>query len=285
MHRLAIGGLRIAVRCDDARISCRFQGATRRFLTETTERADLELSVHAMGEQRPRNGELVFDSGAVWRLFHGTEGFRIECSSEIFGDEPYKIATLDESFSRGEIALRTDVTGEVVDPLEYPLDEVLVTHLLGRGHGVELHGAGIVESNGVGRLFVGQSGAGKSTTARLWLPDGATVLSDDRIIVRETPEMRMFGSPWHGEAELSSPGSAPLAGIYLLSQSSRTELRELAPAEAVARLFACSFPPFHDAAALAFTIEFLERLVKKVPVRELRFTPDRRAVAAVHEAG
>ena len=111
VHHLAIGGLHITLRCDDDRISCRFQGATRRFLTETPGPSDLEFRVRSMRESEPRGGELLFDSGAVWRMFRDTGGFRIECSSEIFGDEPYKVATIDDSFSRGEIALRTDVIG------------------------------------------------------------------------------------------------------------------------------------------------------------------------------
>jgi hypothetical protein len=287
VHRvshLAIGGLRIAVRCDDPRISCRFNEPTRRFLTDAAGANDVELNVRALDAGAPRGGELVFDSGAVWRLFRGAEGFRIECSSEVFGDEPYKVATFDDAFSRGEIALRTEATGDVVDPLEYPLDEVLVAHLLGRGRGVELHSCGLVDREGNGRVFVGQSGAGKSTTARLWAGEGVTVLSDDRIIIREVDErMRMFGSPWHGEAALSAAGSAPLIGVYLLVQSTESQIRELAPAEAVARLFACAFPPFHDAAALAFTIGFLERLLASVPVRELRFTRDRSAIDVVRE--
>jgi hypothetical protein len=281
VDHLAIGGLHIALHSDE-RISCRYQGATQRFLTQSPEACDIRLRVRPMAESEPRDGELVFDSGAVWRLFRQSSGFRIECSSEIFGDEPYKIAHIDDSFSRGEIAIRTAAIGTEVDPLEYPLDEVLVAHLLGRGGGVELHGAGLVLPDGRGRLFVGQSGAGKSTTARLWDARNAAVLSDDRIIIRERDgAMRMYGSPWHGEAMLSSPGSAPVTGIYLLTQAKRTEIVALKTAEAVARLFACSFPPFHDASALEFTLGFLETLVGKVPVRELKFTPDVSAVEAV----
>lgn len=285
ISHVAIGGLRIAVHCDDPRLSCRFHSPTDRFLTEASDQNDVELRVRAMGDRVPDGGDLVFDSGAVWRLFRTTEGFRIECTSDIVGTEPYKIATFDETFTRGEISLRTEATGDVVDPLEYPLDEVLVGHLLGRGRGVEIHGCGIVDRDGRGLLFAGQSGAGKTTTARLWEHESVTVLSDDRIIIREVgSEMRMFGSPWHGEAELASPASAPLAGVFLLTQATESSVRELSAAEAVARLFACGFPPFHDAQALAFTIEFLERIATKVPVRELRFTRDRSAIDVVREA-
>lgn len=282
VSHLAIGGFRIAVRCDDPRLSCRFHSPTDRFLTEASDQNDVELRVRAMDERVPTDGDLVFDSGAVWRLFRTAEGFRIECTSDIVGNAPYKIATFDDSFTRGEISLRTEAVGDVIDPLEYPLDEVLVAHLLARGRGVEIHGCGIVDRDGRGRLFAGQSGAGKTTTARLWEGENVNVLSDDRIIIREVgSEMRMFGSPWHGEAELASPASAPLAGVYLLTQADESRMREISAVEAVARLFACAFPPFHDAQGLAFTVDFLDRLVRKVPVRELRFTRDRSAIDVV----
>lgn len=287
VRHLAIGGLRIAVRCDDPRVSCRFPDPTSRFLTEASDaKNDVEVTVRAMDETSvPRGGDLVFESGSIWRLFRTGDGFRIECQSEVVGHEPYKIATFDDSFTRGEVAVRTEAIGDVVDPLEYPLDEVLVGQLLGRGRGVEIHGCGVVDRDGRGHLFAGQSGAGKTTTARLWEGEASNVLSDDRIIIREIgSEMRMFGSPWHGEAELASPDSAPLAGVYLLTQATETVLRELPVSEAVARLFGCAFPPFHDAEALGFTVGFLERIAAAVPVRELRFTRDRSAVDIVRRS-
>jgi hypothetical protein len=244
---------------------------------------------------------LLFDSGAVWRLFDtgssgprvlGSSGsgddalsprepanprtqFTLECHSESFPSNPYKAATFDSTFTRGEIVMSEAAWH--LNPITYPLDEVLVSHLLGRGRGVELHSCGVIDREGRGHLFVGMSGAGKSTTARLWGADAATIVSDDRVIVREDDGvMWMYGTPWHGEAALSEAAGAPLAGVYLLEQSPRLALRALPHADAVARLFGCAFPPFHDAAAVAFTLEFLERLARRVPVRELCFTRDAR---------
>lgn len=239
-----------------------------RFLAAPSE-PDVELSV-VIGPAPPHSGKLVFDSGAVWRLY---EGQRIECRSALFGDAPYKTAVFDDTFTRGTIYLRD----EHLNPLDYPLDEVLVANLLGRGRGVELHACGIIDHAGVGRLFVGASGAGKTTMARLWDRDARSIVSDDRVIVRETGgALRMYGTPWHGEAELSANESAPLAGVYLLVQSDANAIREIDPSEAVARLFACAFPLFHDAAALDFTLRFLERVG---PVYELKFVRDRSVVA------
>ena len=48
----------------------------------------------------------------------------------------------------------------------------------------------------------------------------------------------------------------------------------LTPADTTASLFGCTFPLFHDPSALAFTLGFLDRITREVPVRALRFTPD-----------
>lgn len=269
----------IALRSDDPRLAWEWPGATSRFLV-TPATPDVDLVVRAVDSIAPANGELVFDSGAVWRLYREGEGFRIECHSEVFPSNPYKAASFDASFTRGEILMSE--AAHHLSPLDYPLDEVLVSHLLGRGRGVELHSCGVIDREGRGHLFVGMSGAGKSTTARLWGSRAAAIVSDDRVIVREEDGvMWMHGTPWHGEAALSVAASAPLAGVYLLEQSARLALRELHAANAVARLFGCSFPPFHDPESVAFTLEFLERLVQRVSVRELCFTRDARVAELI----
>lgn len=301
---LRIAGITIALRCDDPRIAWEWSGATSRFLVSPTDHADVELTVRTEDAIAPSGGELVFDSGAVWRLFRsrqvdesssrrGVSGTRLddpatrrlddwtlECHSAVFPSNPYKAATFDSTFTRGEIVMSAGARH--LPPTDYPLDEVLLSHLLGRGRGVELHSCGVIDKSGRGHLFVGMSGAGKSTTARLWGSDAAAIVSDDRVIVREHDgAMWMHGTPWHGEAALSMNASAPLAGVYLLTQAPRNALRELRAADAVARLFGCTFPPFHDAEAVAFTLSFLERITERVPVRELAFTRDARVVELI----
>lgn len=244
--------------------------------------ADIDLTIERAAVMPEPSGTLLFDSGAVWSMADDGGRFRIDCSSVMLGDAPYKVAYFDRDFTTGRVLLRADVFDGAVDALEYPLDEVLVAHLLARGRGVELHACGIIDAAGRGRLFVGQSGAGKSTTGRLWMDaEDVEVVSDDRVIVRNVGgEWRMFGTPWHGEAALSSPASAPLDGIFLLQQAKETKLVDVAPSEAAARLFACTFPLFHDGRALAFTLDVLDQLVAAVPVRVLEFTPDRSVVEA-----
>ncbi len=273
---LSIAGITIAIHDEDPRWN--WEEPISRFLVEPTS-AEVELHV-GQASARPSPDELIFDSGAVWQLFREPHGYRIECRSDTFGTDPYKIATFNDDFTRGTISIKPEAAYR--NPLDYPLDEVLIANLLGRGRGVEIHSCGVIDQQGRGHLFAGVSGAGKTTTARLW--DGAHrgIVSDDRVIIRERDgAMWMFGTPWHGEAELSMPGGAPLAGVYLLVQADENALVELDRAEAVARLFRCAFPLFYDAASLDFTLSFLERIAASVPVRELRFTRDRSVVDLV----
>src|SRR5205823_7896354 len=105
-------------------------------------------------------------------------------------------------------------------PLDYPLDELLMISLLARGRGVEVHGCGVIDTNGVAYLFPGHSGAGKSTIARLWRDQGATILSDDRLILRlRDGRVWMYGTPWHGEEQFATAASAALSRIYFLQHA------------------------------------------------------------------
>lgn len=279
-HYLRIGGMTIALRGADTEWTWEWDAPTSRFVVPPGP-ADVELTLTTTPPPQTR-GELLFDSGAVWKLFRDGDGFRIDCYSPIFGDEPYRVVRFNDSFTRGTLFLSPAAVAMHINPFEYPLDEVLIATLLGKGRGAELHSCGVIDKDGRGRLFVGVSGAGKTTTAHLWADDAAGIVSDDRVIVREEDgAFWMYGSPWHGEAELSLATRVPLRDVYLLTQSPSNEIRALPAPIAVARLFGCTFPLFYDEAALSFTLEFFDRLCAAVPVRELLFTRDRAAVELV----
>jgi hypothetical protein len=173
-----------------------------------------------------------------------------------------------------------------VYPLEYPLDELLMIHRLSRGEGVEVHAVGIADETGRGHLFLGHSGAGKSTTARLWLQrPGVTILSDDRIILRaHQGRIFMYGTPWHGDAGIASPLSAPLSAIYLLEHGQSNERMPLSPGTAAAELFARTFVTHHSEEGIRFTLDFLDRLTRQIPCYLFRFVPDESAVEAICRA-
>jgi hypothetical protein len=102
---------------------------------------------------------------------------------------------------------------------------------------------------------------------------GVNVLSDDRIIVRKIGDrFYMYGTPWHGEAQLAMPNHAELSRIFFLRQARSNEIKELNFGEAVAKFFACGFPPFYSSAGLEFTLSFYEAAARALPCCELNFT-------------
>ena len=282
--RLRIAGLTIALSSADPAMALRVDEPSARFLIAGDGPADVDVSAERVEVMPERDGPALFDSGGTWSLYDDGGRLRIECRAPVFGDVPYKIGFFDRDLTTGRVLMRADLINGAVEPLQYPLDELLVGHLLAQGRGVELHGCGIIGRDGRGRMFVGQSGAGKTTTARLWLDHdpGLEIVSDDRIVVREmSGQWRMFGTPWHGDAALSSPSSAPLEAIYLLQQAPATRVVDIDRAVAAARLFGCTFPLFYDARAVAFTVECIGRICAAVPVRVIEFTPDISAIEAV----
>jgi hypothetical protein len=92
----------------------------------------------------------------------------------------------------------------------------------------------------------------------------------------------MYGTPWHGDAGIASPESAPLSRLYLLEHSNQTELVSLSPGRAAAELFTRSFVPHHSSRGLQFTLRFLDRVAREIPCSIFRFLPDKSAVEAIY---
>ncbi|HTR46551.1 MAG TPA: hypothetical protein VMM16_04090 [Verrucomicrobiae bacterium] len=233
-------------------------------------------------------GAPLFHSGGVWSVYRERDGYGFYFVTPRLGDIPYKAAWFDAKFTRGELALfRPYFDAQIpLYPLEYPLDELLMIHRLACGEGVEVHAVGVVDGGGRGHLFLGHSGAGKSTTARLWKSQwDAQILSDDRIILRARDgRVWMHGTPWHGDAGIASPECAPLSRLYLLEHAHTSELWPVSRGRAAAELLARSFVPHHSPEGLQFTLQFLDRVAREIPCFVFRFAPDRSAVEAICRA-
>jgi len=149
--------------------------------------------------------------------------------------------------------------------------------------GAETHACGILNPSGEAYLFAGQSGAGKTTMARLYQKTNQVkILSDDRIVLRRKNHgIWMYGTPWHGEAELASPEKGRLTKIFFLRHGEKNRLVPLGKAEAVSRLFTSCFPPFYHQQAIEFILAFFDEVVKTIPCYELTFFPDERVAGFI----
>lgn len=165
----------------------------------------------------------------------------------------------------------------LLNPLRYPLDQLLLMYFLSSRGGTLLHAAG-ADVGGKGLIFPGKSGAGKSTLSRQLLTrQGLEMLSDDRMVVRKIEgAFYTFGTPWPGDAGIAVNKRAPLHGIFFIHHSPDNSIKELSPRQAFERLMPVTSIPWYDKDVFPSILDFCEDLVNHVPAFELhcRPTPD-----------
>jgi len=124
---------------------------------------------------------------------------------------------------------------------EYALDSLLrmlLSWALLPDVGFLLHAATVLR-NGRAYVFFGRSGAGKSTVATL-SPLGSVLTDEISLLKRIDGQWHAFGTPFWGEFRAAGTNrSAPVAGMYRLSQSPDDRIEPLRPAELLKGLLPC----------------------------------------------
>ena len=281
-HYVQIADIVCCVQSLDLTLRMDMDAPMRRFLVKKAEpHVTFDVRLDDLSEFTT-SGKPLFESNGAWKLYEDHESFLFHLRSDAIGLAPYKVSRVTKDFTSGEVVFHSPYLDSTkpLNPLEYPLDELLFINFLSLGRGVEVHALGLVDSEGVGRLFLGQSTAGKTTMARLWQDNpGVTILSDDRIILRKMDnQIWMYGTPWHGEAGFAEPTSAALNQVYFLRKGMGNQLLSMTEVESTSRFFSCCFPLFYSRDAVNFTLRFLNEVVKAVPCQELSFVPNKSVV-------
>lgn len=167
----------------------------------------------------------------------------------------------------------------ILNPVRYPLDQLLIMYLLARHQGAVIHAAGI-EIRGKGFILAGPSGAGKSTLARLFNASigqnnpGTLVLSDERMVTRKINGIfKTYGTPWHGEEASTRNKCVPLSAIFFLNHGKENSAAQIKPQQALDKLLKVTSIPWYDREVMPEILHFCEDLITNVPLFELHFTP------------
>jgi hypothetical protein len=152
-----------------------------------------------------------------------------------------------------------------------PTDQILLARLLAERRGCYLHSDGIA-MGGKGFLFVGHSGAGKSTIATL-LQEKAEILCDDRMIVRKWSEGFIIHGNWsHGTLPIVSANSAPLTAIFFLEKAQENSITaNKNRMDNITRLLGCLIKPMVTKDWWESMLALVEDIVDTVPCFRLRF--------------
>lgn len=225
--------------------------------------------------------KLVHRSGDYWELSRWRGRWLVNTTMEIDSDFIRK-AVIDPDWAKGEIYVLPNPIGDwergPACAFSYPLDQIILSGLLAGQGALMVHACGVVD-RGRGYVFMGRSGAGKSTTAALWHKAGATVLSDDRVILRRSDGLwSVHGAPWYSRARLSSPESAPLHGLFTLAHGKENSLKPLKDSSAALELLSHCVVPTWDPERRLRAFDAAACLVEEAPLRRFNFRPATSAV-------
>lgn len=206
------------------------------------------------------------------------------------GEEAYQILILNEykipcGFLQGDAMMRnlTIATRGDKEMVSFALNNALMlmyTYCTASQDTLLMHSS-VVENNGKGYMFLGESGRGKSTHSDLWVKhiDGSTLINDDNPVVRISADgtPTVYGSPWSGKRPVYKKVSYPINGITAIEQSKHNKMRrESIPSAFGIMLSSCSTMKF-DKRIHVFICGTIAKVLEKLPVYTLSCRPDEEA--------
>jgi hypothetical protein len=274
---IELAGISFALCFDVPASRIQFDPAYEGFQSQTTPDISIYCRYEGLPEPLPTGDQCVFVSESIWRAYR-RNGKEILLLTLPWAHLPFRMASFDSEYSSGQIYTDLEAweqTSRTVlpFPLTYPLGPLVLMGVLPGRRGLLVHACGI-DDCGTGYAFVGSSTYGKSTMARLWHGSGV-VLNDDRVVIRDHQEgYRVYGTPWRGDYPTSFPGGTKLEKVFLLQKSEKNASHLLTPGQASVELFKRSSIPLWDVTATSKALDFIDRLVARVPCYVLEFVPD-----------
>jgi len=222
----------------------------------------------------------VFDTGESWVMSTDGDCHYLTLNPGRLPGQQLWMAQIARDVTRvtvycGErMVSRADAGIAVTNPMTYPLDQILLMHVLARHEGALVHAAG-ASIGGNALIFAGRSGAGKSTLSRLLDGrPGMALLSDDRIAVRKVAgTFTAYGTPWPGDQGAALNEKAKLCGVCFLRHADTDRIVPLTPSQALQRFLPVVSVPWYDRDAVSGALPFVDDLLAHVPAFDLHFRP------------
>lgn len=262
-------------------------GLTEKFATfmEPPDNPLARLSVHWQESSSAPvpQGELIYDPGSIWKMYYDGDRFYAAMNYADNADKQQTQAILCANASWDDCTIIEQRTGAQWNSLfNLGASELLFRTGILFTDGVVFHASGL-DDNGRGIVFIGHSGAGKSTQLDLWrAAPGVVLMNDDRVAVRTYADgAQCYGTPWGGTSDIACNHAAPLSALVLLEQAPQNDIRLISSAEAAPRLVPRMFLPYWDPALIRRALDNLDSLLSRVPVFHLRCRPEPEVVELV----
>lgn len=265
------------------------------FIYRGSKAPDIKLRVIISNSKAPRlkiKQKLFFtlhpeDRKQCWAIFESGRTFVIR--SYVKGKR--QDAVLNPSFNRGVVSIFTRKTRVKTWPLAiiiYDVLQIILINYLVRHKGFFIHSMAVKDTDDSGLIFIGKSGAGKTTMARIWDKySKAKVLNDDRVIARNIAgRFYIYGTPWHGDFNdylKSLPYRARLDKLFFIFHGKNNVLIDIDERQSRAFLYQNIFFTFWDSQGLKQAIDLSRELSHKVAAYKLWFKDTKDVVGFVRD--
>jgi hypothetical protein len=283
---LEIAGVNFSINCRDSMIPQDFEPAYKSFLKAARNLASIDININLELNNIPDIKRLknIFDSGQSWSMFQKDNDYYVISQSPA-SKNPIWISKCNRDFTKITVFCNKNFfldkknTLSILNPVRYPLDQIILMHYLALRKGTIIHAAGVV-INQNGYIFPGRSGSGKSTLSKQFIKQKyIQLLSDDRIVVRKINNtLKAYGTPWPGEEGIAINKSVPLSGIFFITHAGYNRIEEIKPQKALEKLLPVVSIPWYDKKIMTKILDFCDDLISYVPAYELYFKPDNEVV-------
>jgi hypothetical protein len=244
---------------------------------EDVEKYDATVVCHAgLPDKSTYNGEVIFDAvldkQRLWQVV------RTEKQRAFIVFNPNKIEEIQQVAFLNDASTEWHVYSHVlkqnedsfISPLSYPLGALILYYLTLNSSAFMIHASGVWDGE-TGRIFSGFSGVGKSTMAKIWEEEGAHIVNDDRLIVREVNgEYFMYNTPMP-YADLNK--QAQVSKFYFPFHAKKNSAEKLSGAQALSQLMAFCFQHNYDKKYTEHLITQLERITQHAKTYKLGVVP------------
>lgn len=190
----------------------------------------------------------------------------------------------DKNFTHGTVALRGDRTMRAFG-LNNSL--MMMFAFANAENGTLLMHSSVIRKDGIGYLFLGVSGTGKSTHTQHWLDwiEGTDLMNDDNPVVRYIDgKAIVFGSPWSGKTPCYRNIEAPIGGFVQLKQAPYNAIRRMEVIETFASILpSCSVMKW-DKRVYVGICNTVSKVMEVTKTFFLENLPDREAVEMSYAA-
>ena len=218
------------------------------------------------------------------------EGMYIICGHDALGN--YVVGFENRAKSKGYLICSKDcregriiMTGDIsTKMLDLPL-MIMYTLATAGSDTLVLH-AVVVSCEGKGYLFLGPSGTGKSTHARMWLlnVEGTKLVNDDYPVVRNGV---VYGSPWSPKTPCYRNVSYHISGFVRLSPAPYNKIHRMSGIEAYLNLYSSDLGRIGESSIAKNIDECLhqteDKLAQTIPMWHLECLPDEAAARLCHD--